>query len=157
MIRRPPRSTLFPYTTLFRSILPPRERMETLPWRLRALPRALDAAPVLAAVLSSPGYGLNWFYGANPYDETVHLLSGGLAGAVFAALLRADGLPRTPGRLAVLGAAFGFGLGAAWEVFEWAVGLIGHWTDSWTDVALTALGATLAAALAGALRARSGG
>src|SRR3712207_8169416 len=69
MIRRPPRSTLFPYTTLFRSILPPRERMETLPWRLRALPRSLDAAPVLAAVLSSPGYGLNWFYGANPYDE----------------------------------------------------------------------------------------
>src|SRR3712207_9113489 len=25
MIRRPPRSTLFPYTTLFRSVLPPRE------------------------------------------------------------------------------------------------------------------------------------
>src|SRR3712207_8055102 len=24
MIRRPPRSTLFPYTTLFRSVLPPR-------------------------------------------------------------------------------------------------------------------------------------
>src|SRR3712207_8779673 len=95
MIRRPPRSTLFPYTTLFRSILPPRERMDTLHWRVRALPRSLDAAPVLAALLSSPGYGLNWFYGANPYDETVHLLSGGLSGAVFAALLQADGLPRT--------------------------------------------------------------
>src|SRR5437660_8213462 len=26
MIRSPPRSTLFPYTTLFRSILPPRKR-----------------------------------------------------------------------------------------------------------------------------------
>ncbi len=130
-------------------LLPPRERMETLPWRVRALPRSLDAAPVLAALLSSPGYGLNWFYGANPYDETVHLLNGGLAGAVFAALLQADGLLRTPGRLSVLGAAFGLGLGAAWEVFEWATGLIGHWTDTWTDVALTALGATLAGALAG--------
>src|SRR3989454_12622930 len=43
MIRRPPRSTLFPYTTLFRSLCPPRrigiERRETplqaLPGRLR--------------------------------------------------------------------------------------------------------------------------
>src|SRR3712207_7754113 len=26
MIRRPPRSTLFPYTTLFRSIVPPKNR-----------------------------------------------------------------------------------------------------------------------------------
>src|SRR5688572_32765566 len=26
MIRRPPRSTLFPYTTLFRSLRPPRDR-----------------------------------------------------------------------------------------------------------------------------------
>src|SRR5687767_15391623 len=25
MLRRPPRSTLFPYTTLFRSVVPPRE------------------------------------------------------------------------------------------------------------------------------------
>jgi hypothetical protein len=88
-------------------ILPPRERMATLPWRLRALPRSLDAAPVLAALLSSPGYGLNWFYGANPYDEAVHLLSGALAGAVFAALLLVDGKRRTAARLAAAGAAFG--------------------------------------------------
>lgn len=133
-------------------ILPPRERMETLPWRVRALPRGLDAAPVLATLLTSPGYGLNWFYGANPYDEAVHLLNGALAGAVFVALLEADGLPRTNRRRTAAGAAFGLGLGAAWEVFEWAVGLIGHWTDTWTDVALTALGATVAAALAGARR-----
>ncbi len=130
-------------------VLPPRERMQALPWRLRALPRPLDATPVLATLLSSPGYGLSWFYGANPYDEAVHLLNGALAGAVFAALLQVDGTPRTTRRLTVAGAAFGLGLGAAWEVFEWAVGLIGHWTDTWTDVALTALGATVAGALAG--------
>src|SRR2546430_11453991 len=29
MIRRPPRSTLFPYTTLFRSVPPPRRRART--------------------------------------------------------------------------------------------------------------------------------
>src|SRR5256886_8108173 len=32
MIRRPPRSTLFPYTTLFRSFLPKAER-DSFPWK----------------------------------------------------------------------------------------------------------------------------
>src|SRR6266536_6288442 len=38
-IRRPPRSTLFPYTTLFRSRRPPR------PGNRRAAPRCLDRPP----------------------------------------------------------------------------------------------------------------
>src|SRR3989442_10110902 len=44
MIRRPPRSTLFPYTTLFRSLLAPHE--PTGSWR--RLPRGF---------LSPPGFG----------------------------------------------------------------------------------------------------
>src|SRR2546430_8998730 len=32
MIRRPPRSTLFPYTTLFRSSLPPETQRRYLEW-----------------------------------------------------------------------------------------------------------------------------
>src|ERR1041385_9292546 len=42
MIRRPPRSTLFPYTTLFRSIFPIR-KVPTTPWsagRFPFLPRS---------------------------------------------------------------------------------------------------------------------
>src|SRR3712207_8128355 len=35
MIRRPPRSTLFPYTTLFRSVLPARRRPRLPGQRLR--------------------------------------------------------------------------------------------------------------------------
>lgn len=135
-------------------ILPPRERMPRLPWRLRALPRSLDAVPALASLLSSPGYGLNWFHGANPYDEAVHLLSGMLAGAVLAALLLADGLPRGRRRVALAGLGGGLLLGIGWEVFEAVTGLIGGWTDTWTDIALTAGGAMLGAlawhALAGA-------
>src|SRR2546430_6759269 len=44
MIRRPPRSTLFPYTTLFRS---PRGRAAwpTAPWRGAPLPRPPPPAP----------------------------------------------------------------------------------------------------------------
>jgi hypothetical protein len=135
-------------------VLPPRERMPRLPWRLRALPRSLDAVPALASMLSAPGYGLNWFYGANPYDEAVHLLSGILAGAVFAALLLADGRPRGTRHLALVAAGCGLGLGAAWEIFEWGTGLIGDWTDTWTDVALTAAGAALGSLGGGWLAAR---
>lgn len=137
-------------------VLPPRERMAVLPWRLRALPRGLDAAPVLATLLSTPGYGLGWFYAAGPYDEIVHLVNGVLAGLLFAALLRADGVPRGAMRLAGLAMAFGLLLAVGWEIFEWATGLIGDWTDTWTDVLLTLLGATLGAPLM-ALRSRSSG
>src|SRR2546427_450499 len=42
MIRRPPRSTLFPYTTLFRSLL--QHRLDTLPQRHVRHPASLTAA-----------------------------------------------------------------------------------------------------------------
>ncbi|HWL83146.1 MAG TPA: hypothetical protein VNR89_19525 [Roseomonas sp.] len=135
-------------------VLPPRERMPILPWRLRALPRSLDAAPVLGTLISSPGYGLGWFYLPGPYDEIVHLVNGVLAGAVFAALLQADRRRRGVLQLAVAGAAFGLALGSGWEVFEALTGLIGDWTDTWTDVLLTTLGATFAGALARAFDGR---
>src|SRR6266487_6793118 len=48
MIRRPPRSTLFPYTTLFRSAAPRLPRL-----RRTAAPRR--AGPVLALLAASPG------------------------------------------------------------------------------------------------------
>src|SRR2546430_17493356 len=47
MIRRPPRSTLFPYTTLFRSIL------ERVADRARPLPRE-DIGPVVREIIQEP-------------------------------------------------------------------------------------------------------
>src|SRR2546430_10809740 len=44
MIRRPPRSTLFPYTTLFRSCYPPSVRL-TFRIPLRNFPLARNGAP----------------------------------------------------------------------------------------------------------------
>src|SRR3712207_8493455 len=48
MIRRPPRSTLFPYTTLFRSGLPPRLLRRTAPRRGRW--RVVDGESRVAVV-----------------------------------------------------------------------------------------------------------
>jgi uncharacterized protein YfiM (DUF2279 family) len=128
-------------------MLPPRERMAHLPMRIRRLPRGLDAAPVLATILSTPGYGLNWFHGANPYDEVVHLLSGLLAGAVFAGLVLADGKPRGRFRMALLGLLFGLPLAAGWEALEAVLGIIGNTTDTMSDIVLTTAGAAVGAAL----------
>src|SRR3712207_8696767 len=53
MIRRPPRSTLFPYTTLFRSVQPASDRYNAAPV-LEALPiPGLDQIPFFGAVLFS--------------------------------------------------------------------------------------------------------
>jgi hypothetical protein len=130
-------------------MLPPRERMPALPWRVRALPRWLDGTAPLGALIVSPGYGLSWFYGVNPFDEVVHFVNGALLGAVFAALLLADGVARSPAGLAWRGALFGLVLGVAWEIFEAATGLIGDFTDTWTDIVLGMAGAALAGWAAG--------
>jgi len=126
-------------------IATPRERAPWLPARLRALTRDLDAVPPLAALLFTPGCGLGWFHGANPFDEVVHLSSGVLAGAVLAGLLLADGSPRAPRRLLLIGRLAGLPFAAAWEAFEWAVGIVGDAPDTLSDIALTASGVALGA------------
>src|SRR3712207_7324402 len=54
MIRRPPRSTLFPYTTLFRSVtVSSFEQRGRIRGHLRALLAALEALPTAAARLAT--------------------------------------------------------------------------------------------------------
>ena len=130
-------------------VLPPRERMRALPSRLRALPRGCDAAPVLATLLSVPGYGLGWFYGDNLYDEAVHLLNGMLAGVVLAHWLLLDGQARGGRSLALTALLAGTALAVGWEVFEWATGLIGDAMDTATDILLTASGVVAGAVFVG--------
>src|SRR2546426_6606210 len=49
MIRRPPRSTLFPYTTLFRSVFIPPRRGRACRASARAVPGGVRGSPALAA------------------------------------------------------------------------------------------------------------
>src|SRR5689334_23818134 len=59
MIRRPPRSTLFPYTTLFRSdfIAMVRDDMALL----RQMPGVIDAAPMHQVPLSGSGSSSGYY------------------------------------------------------------------------------------------------
>src|SRR3712207_1434500 len=59
MIRRPPRSTLFPYTTLFRSIGPEVEFQTKPELALAMLTRALDAGVPAGWVAADEVYGQN--------------------------------------------------------------------------------------------------
>src|SRR3712207_9491324 len=57
MIRRPPRSTLFPYTTLFRSCITrgtPRNRVNFTLWSVRGTATFLGAVPVSSTPEASP-------------------------------------------------------------------------------------------------------
>src|SRR2546429_9574068 len=84
MIRRPPRSTLFPYTTLFRSYFGPYWRTDDYKFR--------DRLGVDHAVDSNPDVGV-WF-GYKPYENV--LLNFQVARTV---TLRLDHPPVTGGRL----------------------------------------------------------
>src|SRR3712207_7850132 len=55
MIRRPPRSTLFPYTTLFRSDREPAALRPQLPPRLRARPERADREAAHGALRPAGG------------------------------------------------------------------------------------------------------
>src|SRR2546429_5385285 len=60
MIRRPPRSTLFPYTTLFRSkLLPPQALLTRLEHRLQMLTGGAQNMPVRQQTL---GNTIAWSY-----------------------------------------------------------------------------------------------
>src|SRR3989441_12974651 len=58
MIRRPPRSTLFPYTTLFRSRRPLVHPVLGAGLRLRPVGDMLLAAPALVAQIGAPRLGV---------------------------------------------------------------------------------------------------
>src|SRR5260370_15178127 len=78
MIRRPPRSTLFPYTTLFRSLAVLRERLQADPrgWMAQR-PVALSTSPVLIGEVLAPRHIDLRPFAVND-GEDVWLLPGGL-------------------------------------------------------------------------------
>src|SRR2546426_12189722 len=88
MIRRPPRSTLFPYTTLFRSAEPPRTA------RRARLVHPASGEP-LDEVLAACFPGPRSFTGEDLVEVTTH---GGVLvpGACVAALVVAGGAPPPP-------------------------------------------------------------
>lgn len=111
----------------------------------------------VALALNAAGYLLNWFHEFRYYDEACHFLTplaiSGVAGSSLLSRVRAA---HEVGReYFVLGLTLaGLLVGVAWEVFEWAIGIIGDSAHTVGDLAADSAGALMGAALAWSRRGR---
>ncbi len=100
-----------------------------------------------AVLVNAGGYLLSLWHDRTIFDEAVHLYT---SFAVVAGIGR-----YTVGRAAFQGFSsrlwplliVGIALGVAWEVFEWAVGMIGSRRDTIMDLAMDTAGAAIASTL----------
>src|SRR3712207_3783247 len=147
MIRRPPRSTLFPYTTLFRSILLALRvalciLLATLVvmgditaalivavflalsfahlLRSERRPALFDVVFALAALAGALGYAFDLFGEIVPYDELTHAFTTFSVSLAFYFLFYGGAVPER--RAIALGSSvftLGVTVGAYLEIFEW--------------------------------------
>ena len=111
----------------------------------------------VAMALNAAGYLLNWFDAFRYYDEACHLLTplaiSGLAGSsILSRTQNANDIRRLHFLLGLTLA--GLLVGVAWEVFEWAIGIIGNSIDTALDLAMDSAGALMGAVLAWRRRTR---
>lgn len=110
---------------------------------------------IAAAALNAAGYVLNWFDAVAFYDEAAHFvtplaISGLVACHSIAHSARARAMKRPAFVLAV--GAFGLAIGIAWELFEYAIGIIGDRLDTMIDLTLDTTGALAAGAIVASRR-----
>jgi hypothetical protein len=97
--------------------------------------------------VNAAGYLLTLWHDKTIFDEAVHLYT---SFAVVAGIGRlAVGKRLLQGQLSRWWALLvvGIGLGLAWEVFEWAIGIIGSRRDTIIDLLMDTAGAAVVSAL----------
>ena len=108
-----------------------------------------------AVVVNAAGYLLTMWHEETLFDEAVHLYT---SFAVVASIGRlAVGPSALPDRWASWWALLMVAvvLGLAWEMFEWAIGIIGTPRDTIVDLVMDSAGGALAAALIPRIRRRA--
>ena len=112
------------------------------------LPSLLGLLLGIAAAVNGAGYALQLWHDETLFDEIVHFFTT-FAGmmAIGWSLRHRNLLGKSAGRLAISVVAIGLALGVVWEVFEWAIGIIGRPHDTAMDLLMDAAGALLAAAV----------
>ncbi|HEV2080160.1 MAG TPA: hypothetical protein VGR19_09755 [Allosphingosinicella sp.] len=109
------------------------------------LPSVFSLLFLLAGTVNAAGYIYTLWKQPYVFDEGVHAFT---TFTVCAAIgwwyLRSrSSLPR-PLRIVAVVAAIGLVLGIAWELFEWAIGIVGDWGDTLLDLAMDMVGAVAA-------------
>jgi membrane associated rhomboid family serine protease len=111
------------------------------------LPRLFSLLFVLAGALNAAAYVFDLWDRIGIYDEFVHFYTTFAVAGAFGYF--AFHRPHVSDasylwRFVAVVTAFGFGVGVLWEVFEWAIGIIGDWVDTVVDLAMDTLGAAAA-------------
>ncbi len=112
------------------------------------LPSLFGLLLAIAAAVNGSGYALQLWHDETLFDEIVHFFTT-FAGmmAIGWSLRCRDLLGRSPARLAISVVAIGLALGVVWEIFEWAIGIIGRPRDTAIDLLMDGAGALVAAAI----------
>lgn len=109
------------------------------------LPRLFTLLFLIAGLINVAGYAFDLWHSPVWFDEVVHSYT---SFAVMAAIgwLAIARTRLFGGSLSFVAAVTGVGiiLGLLWEVFEWAIGIIGTRLDTISDLALDSLGAVAA-------------
>ncbi len=119
------------------------------------LPSFFGFMLAVAAAVNGAGYALQLWHDETLFDEIVHAFTtfAGMA-AIGWSLRDNDRLAASPVRLLSSVIAIGLALGVLWEVFEWAIGIIGRPKDTAIDLLMDAVGAVAAAAMIWQLKSR---
>ena len=107
------------------------------------------ALVLASAGLNAAGYLFNAYHRFVWYDELCHLLTpfSIMAAAALLWLRRSQTARQLSGStFATAVAGAGLALGLAWEMFEYAIGILGDGVDTAIDLALDVTGSALAAA-----------
>lgn len=126
-------------------------------WIRDRLPSAFGFLLTLAALVNAGGYVLTLWHQESSFDEAAHVFTTfALMAAAGWAVISLSSLAASRRLLFATILAAGFILGAAWELVEWGIGIIGSRRDTMIDLAMDAAGAIAAGAvtvwLAGARR-----
>lgn len=111
------------------------------------LPTVFDLLFVLAAAANMAGYVFTLWDDPVWFDEVVHAYTGFAGSAAIGWLLvRATRIEETRYglRLIAVVTAIGIALGILWEIFEWAIGIIGTPLDTRRDLVMDSVGALAA-------------
>jgi len=112
------------------------------------LPSLLGLLLAIAAAVNGAGYALQLWHDETLFDEIVHFFTtfvGMLA--IGWSVRNRDILAQSPTKLAISVVAIGLALGVVWEIFEWAIGIIGRPRDTAIDLLMDGAGALVAAAI----------
>lgn len=108
------------------------------------LPSLFTLLFLLAGTVNAAGYIYTLWKQPYVFDEGVHAFTTFTGCAAIGWYLLSRTHLSRPARLVALVAGVGLLLGVAWELFEWAIGIVGDWGDTLLDLAMDMVGAVAA-------------